>query len=77
MKPAEKRLIYPLTLARAQDSLYFVTADRWRIEGEENGSSVRIEGRGHSEAEWEKLLLQYADRGFVLVWQQSGEPAER
>ena len=70
MEQSKKRLVYPLTKARAQDSLYFVTADRWRIEGEENGRKIRIDGRGHSEEEWESILLQYADRGFVLVWQQ-------
>ncbi|MCH4033631.1 MAG: hypothetical protein LKH04_01795 [Lachnospiraceae bacterium] len=73
MAPSEKKLVYPLTGARAQDSLYYVTGDHWCIEGEEAGQRVQIPGRGKSEEEWEALLHAYADRGFVLVW-QSGEP---
>ncbi|MGN1022141.1 MAG: hypothetical protein ACI4OJ_01435 [Lachnospiraceae bacterium] len=72
MEQSEKTLVYPLTGARAQDSFYYVTGDRWCIEGEEKGKKVRIPGKGKPQEEWEALLHTYADRGFVLVWQKEG-----
>lgn len=61
-------LSYPLTGARAKDSFYYVTADRWVIAGQENGETVRISGAGHTPEEWEQILGQYADRGYAIIY---------